>query len=32
MIVLIDDNSLKGLYIYEPGDQTRLGLGLGLCN
>jgi hypothetical protein len=28
MIVLIDHNSPKGLHIYEPHDQTRLGLGL----
>jgi hypothetical protein len=28
MIVLIDHNSPKGLYIYGPHDQTRLGLEL----
>jgi hypothetical protein len=28
MIVLIDNDSSKRLHIYEPYDQTRLGLGL----
>jgi hypothetical protein len=28
MIGLIDDNSPKGLHIYESRDQTRVGLGL----
>jgi hypothetical protein len=30
MIGLIDDNSPRGLHIYESHGQTRLGLGLGL--